>query len=74
MPVLFQGKCENSTDLCGAKWTGSMCCGHEECLPASAFGLHFLGPEFSVENEGKLAIIGMALYGKSSLDETSGIT
>jgi hypothetical protein len=29
--------CENSTDLCGAKWTGSMCCEHQECLSASAF-------------------------------------
>jgi hypothetical protein len=29
--------CENSTDLCGAKWTGSMYCEHQECLSASAF-------------------------------------
>jgi hypothetical protein len=33
----FQGKCVNSTDLCCAKLTGSMCCGLQECLPASAF-------------------------------------
>jgi hypothetical protein len=43
-----------------------MCCGYQECLPASAFGLHYLGPEFSVENEGKVAIIHMALYGGKS--------
>jgi hypothetical protein len=50
-----------------------MCCGHQECLPASAFGIHCLGPEFSVENKGKLAIIHMAIHGESPLDETSGI-
>jgi hypothetical protein len=43
-----------------------MCCEHQECLPASAFGLNSLGPEFSVENEGELAIIHMALYGGKS--------
>jgi hypothetical protein len=43
-----------------------MCCGYQECLPASAFGLHYLGAEFSVENEGKVAIIHMALYGGKS--------
>jgi hypothetical protein len=39
MRVLFPGKCVNSTDLCCAKLTGSMCCGLQECLPASAFVL-----------------------------------
>jgi hypothetical protein len=32
------------------------------------------GPELGVEKEGKLAIIHMALYGESPLEETSGIT
>jgi hypothetical protein len=43
-----------------------MCCGHQECFPASAFGLHYLGPEFSLENEGKLAIIHIDLFGGKS--------